>query len=1005
MVRASTIATPSGLTPTLTPERAQALDAVAADFKAALARARQDPAQSGPGWLQAWLPAKSGASDAPVTAVNGQKPVVAQPGAGKPSQGETEGGPSARQFSEAAFRDDYLAKAGPALQELAKAYACASVAQLLEAHPELRWTALDITSGVKDPLRPPLNGEGPPPPWVPPYSTQAMMAAAPGIQDMMQHANEIALAQHRASQAGSPQAGTPSATVETLQAIDALLSAPANQELLAQYGGAAPGTAELDPAKVATYGMQRARVMALLERAQAAAGVPPPAPVFRGEPPISPEWLARRAELARQLGSEFEAYYQQARGTSAPARGSLSAEPMVRNNLWVRFIATNATAGALARHLGLEGAAALPALLYSPGACTRLSDVSWRGGPTPPGTAMGTAETLGSVDLLLSDPDNQALIRNFGGPAPEPNGGLAHEQVRLFGLTRYQAMTQLSTAMAAVRQDYLVQLNNARADAARPEVAATLPFLKDGKFSVESFTAWYAAQPGTANQAFAKLVGPVTGQVMPDPENGQLVYFEFGQSHLRLTSTVPQLGAPSYFKFEARGPADHGSEPPSIVTLDPQAPPELNDFSLLGFDSTLGWITPQQNIHREESTGGQILQGVVIGSIMVGFAWAAGTVAAAAATGTSVGAAATGIAQGTMSLTGMVAAGAASGATAAVLNGVIGQGTFRWKDVLKGSFTGAFTSGLATCLRDIAAIRQFALANPVAYSTVLSGGTQALLGESFKQGLLVGFANGVAGQVTAKLNDVLAHTPNLSPAEIASARMFIKALDSAIRIAADPSNPSQAFASNFLSSVINDPDLHPALAPETAPVIWDSDQPTWSDTVNAAAAEQGIDAIVGPYDPSLDDAHLVDSSIAHPTNTLEAGIQQAILRGDAQELRLLLGEANLTASDMAIAQRTLTVIESVSPQEARLLAERYGVDLGNKLAHIFENSLHDHGLTALVEASGTVGRAFLGVQAAIDSLSLPAGVFQRVVSVSGVNITVRGIVINGVARINTMFIP
>jgi hypothetical protein len=41
----------------------------------------------------------------------------------------------------------------------------------------------------------------------------------------------------------------------------------------------------------------------------------------------------------------------------------------------------------------------------------------------------------------------------------------------------------------------------------------------------------------------------------------------------------------------------------------------------------------------------------------------------------------------------------------------------------------------------------------------------------------------------------------------------------------------------------------------------------------------------------------------------------------------------------------------------------------------------------------------------VDSLSLSAGQFETTIAVGGVNVTVSGIVLNGVTRISTAFVP
>lgn len=145
------------------------------------------------------------------------------------------------------------------------------------------------------------------------------------------------------------------------------------------------------------------------------------------------------------------------------------------------------------------------------------------------------------------------------------------------------------------------------------------------------------------------------------------------------------------------------------------------------------------------------------------------------------------------------------------------------------------------------------------------------------------------------------------------------------------------------------------------------------------------------------------NSLAHPKDTLEAGIRQAMLRGDAAELRLLLGEANLSASDLAIAQRALSVMQNLGAQEARMLAERYGIDFANKIGHAFGKEMHNLG--GLVRHFGSAERAFVQIQTRIDSLALPAGRFEQSLNIGGSNITVRGFVQDGAAKIGTIFKP
>jgi filamentous hemagglutinin len=147
------------------------------------------------------------------------------------------------------------------------------------------------------------------------------------------------------------------------------------------------------------------------------------------------------------------------------------------------------------------------------------------------------------------------------------------------------------------------------------------------------------------------------------------------------------------------------------------------------------------------------------------------------------------------------------------------------------------------------------------------------------------------------------------------------------------------------------------------------------------------------------------NSLMHPSNTLEAGIQSAIMKGDTAELRVLLDAGGLSSNDLAIAQRALSVMEDLSSADSSMLADRYGVDFGNKLSHVFENNLHDHGLDSLVKEFGSNARAFVEIQRSVEGLDLGPGQFVRSINIGeySTSVTVRGYVQDGIVRINTIY--
>jgi filamentous hemagglutinin len=150
----------------------------------------------------------------------------------------------------------------------------------------------------------------------------------------------------------------------------------------------------------------------------------------------------------------------------------------------------------------------------------------------------------------------------------------------------------------------------------------------------------------------------------------------------------------------------------------------------------------------------------------------------------------------------------------------------------------------------------------------------------------------------------------------------------------------------------------------------------------------------------------VFNSLAHPNNTYEAGVRQAILRGDAAELETLLGNGTLSADDAIIAQRALAAMRTTSTENSAMLASRYGVNWVNKVGHIFEGAHRGPVGDALLAKFGSPVEAMVQVQRAVEVAKPSAGLFsnsfEATVNVQGVAIEVRGAVIDGVYKIGTI---
>lgn len=146
------------------------------------------------------------------------------------------------------------------------------------------------------------------------------------------------------------------------------------------------------------------------------------------------------------------------------------------------------------------------------------------------------------------------------------------------------------------------------------------------------------------------------------------------------------------------------------------------------------------------------------------------------------------------------------------------------------------------------------------------------------------------------------------------------------------------------------------------------------------------------------------ASLTHPTNTVEASIRRAILDGDVEELRLLLGEVGeLSSSDAAIARRALASMEAVGQQSAREIAGRYGLDWANRVHHILKTARDGAIKRALLARYGSPERVFARVDEIVASLTgLAEGYREETVLVDGLLVVVRINVAQQVARIATI---
>jgi hypothetical protein len=433
-------------------------------------------------------------------------------------------------------------------------------------------------------------------------------------------------------------------------------------------------------------------------------------------------------------------------------------------------------------------------------------DHALNAGPPPAGRAIGDAAQLGTLDLYLADPQIRALIDAYGGSAAPASGGVALEQQRIYGTRRYEELTKLGQAMQSVRDQYADALAQAQASGSGPgwidrprtvtvadesgathtepayvtdESGARLldangqpQVVNEHVFDVDAFTAWYTQQPGLANQAFGSFYGASHTQYGTD-EAGQRV---IGSSTFDNASWNLVGGRMAHR---------------DLVSIDPNRPPELNDNNAVGFDLEAGWATHQSNIHEDRDWFETIVQVAIVAAVTYVSAGTLGpAVAGAVGVTSTVG----------VGIVSAAVAGAAGSAVSGAMNGNLSL-----KGVLQGALAGGLSAGLMSGIGG--ALNITSPVGTLALRTTVQGGIQAMLGGSFKDGALAGFASGLAQLASDGINtriDEAVANGTMGAGEAIAARTFSKVVGSAIRAAGNPDDPQYAFASAFLDDLVRE---------------------------------------------------------------------------------------------------------------------------------------------------------------------------------------------------------
>jgi DNA/RNA non-specific endonuclease len=242
-----------------------------------------------------------------------------------------------------------------------------------------------------------------------------------------------------------------------------------------------------------------------------------------------------------------------------------------------------------------------------------------------------------------------------------------------------------------------------------------------------------------------------------------------------------------------------------LVGINLNDPPDLHQAEAIGFDFAVGWSTSHANIDHGTDWFETVAQLVIIAAV----AWvSAGTLgpAVAGSMGMSTAAAGATVTAATLTTSGLIVSAAVVGAATSLASGLLND-NLSLKGVLRGALAGALTAGLMQGVNTafgVTASNPFSTLGGIAARTTVQGAVQALMGGKFADGALAGLASGLAEAASANMlggiNEAVANG-SMSAGSAVAARTFARVIGSAVRAAASPGDPGQAFASAFLDDV------------------------------------------------------------------------------------------------------------------------------------------------------------------------------------------------------------
>ena len=452
--------------------------------------------------------------------------------------------------------------------------------------------------------------------------------------------------------------------------------------------------------------------------------------------------------------------------------------------------------------------------------------------PAAPAAPKADPMEIAALELLLAEPENQDMIRHFGGELkPLPTWTTVGQGIEArYGQDLGSRLNQLQTAQRAVETEFFNAMDAAR-QAKLPRLPQHPVSMRRNEPAPESGVPGWVYQPGDghshgrspgwafdpaafarhyaqgdspAQRAFAHLHGPEAVRFVPAPNteaggtnswslNGRTLVLgrKIDRREEGLTSdsvAASQNGTPDWAPSRVQRPD---------TQLDPDRITKLHNKEFVWFDPQLGWSTDDANI--KQSGLDRAFPYIFAGAITAMTFGAGSTVAAGISSAAGGGTA------------GNLAVAAATGAVSNAALQLAANGRINFGQLLQSALSAGATAGIAHLpgvgqhLDGLAGTAAQRLMEYTGRASV-QGALQAIMGGNFRDGMANSLLGSLAGEVGQQLNahiNQLQVTHGLNASEASALRLLSRAASSALRVAGS-GDAAAGFASDFLGGLLGD---------------------------------------------------------------------------------------------------------------------------------------------------------------------------------------------------------